>query len=167
LLRALADLDPNDGAVTLEGRDRGAMSGPEWRRLVGYLPAEPGWWADTVGAHFMDWGTALPLAQQLGFREDPKDWPVARLSTGERLRLGLIRALIVEPKVLLLDEPTGALDPAGVSDVEELIGSRVRAGLAALWVTHDAGQASRAAVRRFVVSGGEVWEATECRVTSR
>lgn len=44
LLRALADLDPNDGKVDLEGRDRTTMSGPGWRRQVGYLPAEPGWW---------------------------------------------------------------------------------------------------------------------------
>src|ERR1700751_4416020 len=43
LLRALADLDPNEGLVCLDGCDRAAMSGPEWRRLVGYLPAEPGW----------------------------------------------------------------------------------------------------------------------------
>ncbi len=42
LLRAIADLDPSEGGVYLEGRDRTTMSGPEWRRLVGYLPAEPG-----------------------------------------------------------------------------------------------------------------------------
>src|SRR3954471_1120042 len=49
LLRAIADLDPSEGLVTLEGRDRSAIAGPEWRRLVGYVPAEPGWWADIVG----------------------------------------------------------------------------------------------------------------------
>src|SRR5438046_3138824 len=43
LLRAVADLDPNEGLVTLEGRDRSTIAGPEWRRLVGHVPAEPGW----------------------------------------------------------------------------------------------------------------------------
>src|SRR5215472_3580261 len=54
LLRAIADLDPNEGLVSLGGRDRSTIAGPEWRRLVGYVPAEPGWWADTVGEHFSD-----------------------------------------------------------------------------------------------------------------
>src|SRR5438094_3327582 len=44
LLRAVADLDPNEGLVTLDGRERSIFAGPEWRRLVGYVPAEPGWW---------------------------------------------------------------------------------------------------------------------------
>ena len=55
LLRAIADLDPNAGVVTLEDRDRSTIPGPHWRRLVGYVPAEPGWWAETVGEHFADW----------------------------------------------------------------------------------------------------------------
>src|SRR4051812_4024297 len=54
LLRAIADLDPNAGTVILEDRDRSTIPGPEWRRLVGYVPAEPGWWAETVGEHFAD-----------------------------------------------------------------------------------------------------------------
>ena len=124
LLRAIADLDPNEGLVTLDGRDRSTIPGPEWRRLVGYVPAEPGWWADTVGEHFGEWAAALAFARDLGFPEEAKAWPITRLSTGERLRLALIRALMVRPKVLLLDEPTAALDPASVEAVEALIGTR-------------------------------------------
>jgi ABC-type multidrug transport system ATPase subunit len=59
LLRAIADLDPSDGLVCLDGRDRSTIAGPEWRRLVGYVPAEPGWRADTVGEHFSEWMAAL------------------------------------------------------------------------------------------------------------
>jgi len=122
LLRAIADLDPNEGLVCLDGRDRSTIAGPEWRRLVGYVPAEPGWWADTVGEHFSEWTAALALVKDLGFPEEAKAWPISRLSTGERLRLALICALMVRPKVLLLDEPTAALDPASVAAVESLIG---------------------------------------------
>jgi len=158
LLRAITDLDPNEGVVSLAGRDRATMTGPDWRRLVGYVPAEPGWWADTVGEHFADWSAALAVARQLGFAEDARSWPVARLSTGERLRLALVRALMVGPKVLLLDEPTAALDPASVSAVETLIAAWRRAGLGVLWVTHDEGQAARVAAQRLVVSRGQVRE---------
>src|SRR6516162_9242606 len=89
LLRAIADLDPNQGLVSLEGRDRSTIPGPEWRRLVGYVPAEPGWWAETVGEHFRDW-TAAAVLGKLGFPEEAKSWAIARLSTGERLRLALV-----------------------------------------------------------------------------
>jgi putative ABC transport system ATP-binding protein len=158
LLRAIADLDPNEGLVCLNGRDRSTIAGPEWRRLVGYMPAEPGWWADTVGEHFSEWTAALPFVRELGFPEEAKAWPITRLSTGERLRLALVRALMVRPKVLLLDEPTAALDPASAAAVETLIGTRVRAGLAVLWVSHDAEQAKRVAHRLLQVKGGQVRE---------
>ena len=158
LLRAIADLDPNEGLVCLNGRDRSTITGPEWRRLVGYVPAEPGWWADTVGEHFSEWTAALAFVKELGFPEEARAWPIARLSTGERLRLALVRALMVPPKVLLLDEPTAALDPASVAAVETLIAARVRAGLAVLWVSHDAEQAKRVAHRLLLVDGGQVRE---------
>src|SRR5262249_53160524 len=158
LLRAIADLDPNEGLVCLDGRDRSIIAGPEWRRLVGYVPAEPGWWADTVGEHFSEWTAARPLARELRFPEEAKAWPISRLSTGERLRLALIRALMVRPKGLLLDEPTAALDPASMAAVESLIAAQIRADLAVLWVTHDAEQAKRIAHRLLVVKGGEVRE---------
>ena len=158
LLRALADLDPSEGSVCLDGRERSSFAGPERRRLVGYVPAEPGWWADTVGEHFSDWTAALAFVKDLGFTEEVKAWPITRLSTGERLRLALIRALIVRPKVLLLDEPTAALDPASVAAVESLIAAQRRAGLAVLWVTHDADQAKRVAHRLLAVKGGQVRE---------
>ena len=158
LLRAIADLDPNEGLVTLDGRDRSTIAGPDWRRLVGYVPAEPGWWADTVGEHFGEWTAALAFVRDLGFPEETKAWPITRLSTGERLRLALVRALMVRPKVLLLDEPTAALDAASVEAVESLIGTRIRAGLAVLWVTHDADQAKRVAHRLLMVEAGQVRE---------
>ena len=78
LLRALADLDPNQGEVTLDGRARETMPAPGWRRLVTYIAAEPAWWADTVGEHFADWTAAAPLLAALGLPEDCRGWPVAR-----------------------------------------------------------------------------------------
>ncbi|PKU23126.1 ABC transporter ATP-binding protein [Telmatospirillum siberiense] len=158
LLRSIVDLDPNSGEVSLDGVAREAMDGPAWRRLVGYLPAEPGWWDDRVGRHFSDWATALPLVERLGLPADAGDWPLTRPSTGERMRLALVRALTQSPKVLLLDEPTAALDAASVSVVEAMIAERVRDGLAVLWVTHDAAQGERVARRFLRVEAGQVRE---------
>jgi len=83
------------------------------------------------------------------------------MSTGERLRLALVRALMVRPKVLLLDEPTAALDAASEAAVESLISSRIQAGVAVLWVTHDEAQAKRIARRRLVVEAGRVCQETD------
>ena len=166
LLRAIADLDPSDGVVSLDGRDRSTIAAPEWRRLVGYVSAEPGWWAETVGEHFRDWQAASAYLRKLGFSEETRTWPIARMSTGERLRLALIRALMVQPKVLLLDEPTAALDAASEAAAESLISCRLEAGVAVLWVTHDEAQAKRIARRRLVVEAGRVCErAEECLAT--
>jgi ABC-type iron transport system FetAB ATPase subunit len=160
LLRAIADLDPNEGAAMLDGEDRAAMTGPDWRRRIGYLAAVPGWWADRVGAHFTDRGAALPLIETLGFEAATFDWPVARLSTGEGQRLALVRLLVGAPKVLLLDEPTAAVDETSRDAVEGLLKQRMAAGVPILIVTHDSDQARRLAKRTLKIDDGAAREGT-------
>ncbi|MDE5440845.1 ATP-binding cassette domain-containing protein [Bradyrhizobium sp. CSA207] len=152
LLRSIADLDPNEGTVKLDGTLREAMPAPAWRKRVTYLAAEPGWWSDIVQDHFSGWDDALPLVTRLGLPPSCGPWPVQRLSTGERQRLGLVRALMLQSRVLLLDEPTSALDSASVAAVESLIAERVSNGTSVVWSTHDDAQASRVGSRVFVMS---------------
>lgn len=159
LLRALADLDPNGGEVALDGRSREAMPAPEWRRMVAYLPAEAGWWAETVAAHFADWPAAEPLVLELGLPRESRDWPILRLSTGERQRLALARALVLKPRVLLLDEPTSGLDSVARDATEVLIRGHLAEGGGTIWATHDAEQAKRMARRALVMERGRVLEA--------
>ncbi|MBH5370528.1 ABC transporter ATP-binding protein [Bradyrhizobium glycinis] len=151
LLRAIADLDPNEGTVKLDGVLREAMPAPAWRKRVTYLAAEPGWWSDTVQDHFAAWDDALPLIARLGLPNECGAWPIQRLSTGERLRLGLARALMLRARVLLLDEPTSALDPASAAAVESLIAERIADGTSVLWTTHDGAQARRVGTRILVM----------------
>ncbi len=152
LLRMIADLDPNDGAVALDGRDRATFSAPAWRHRVIYCAAEPGWWHDTVAPHFSP-GPIRDLAQalmpRLGLPAALFDSLVVRLSTGERQRLALIRALVLDPPVLLLDEPTGALDQDSTAQVETLLRERLEAGTAILLVTHSPEQAGRLGHQQF------------------
>ncbi|MBR0968966.1 ABC transporter ATP-binding protein [Bradyrhizobium japonicum] len=152
LLRSIADLDPNEGAVKLDGTPRESMPAPTWRKRVTYLAAEPGWWSDIVQEHFTAWDDALPLVMRLGLPDDCGPWPVQRLSTGERQRLGLVRGLMLRSRVLLLDEPTSALDSASAAAVEALIAERVADGTSVIWSTHDDAQARRVGSRIFAMS---------------
>ncbi len=158
LLRAIADLDPNEGEVRLNGALRSAMPAPEWRRQVVYVAAESGWWADTVEEHFADRDAARPVLEPLQMPEDCLNWPISRLSTGERQRIALARALCLKPPVLLLDEPTAALDEDAVAAVERLLLRELDAGRAMLLVTHDAAQARRLAKRTLFIADGAVEE---------
>ena len=151
-LRMIADLDPSSGEVFLDGVLRGSMQAPVWRRQVVYNQAEPVWWADDVAAHFPDLAKARASAGRLAVAPELLDGPVLRLSTGERQRLGLIRALLLDPPVLLLDEPTGALDTDNAALVEALLRERLAAGTSILMVTHSEAQADRMGNRRFRMS---------------
>ncbi|MBP2292000.1 ABC transporter ATP-binding protein [Azospirillum rugosum] len=161
LLRAVADLDPAAGEVRLDGALREEMTAPEWRRRVTYLAAESGWWSDRVADHFSpaDTPRAAPLVEALGLPGEALGWPVSRLSTGERQRLALVRALVQEPRVLLLDEPTGALDLDATHRVEGLLRDALARGMGVLIVTHSPDQADRLAKRRLRVEAGRVREA--------
>lgn len=152
LLRSIADLDPNEGTVKLDGTLREAMPAPVWRKRVTYLATEPGWWSDTVQEHFSGWNDALPLVARLGLPPTCGPWSVQRLSTGEKQRLGLARALMLRSRVLLLDEPTSALDAASTAIVESLIAERTSKGTSVIWSTHDGAQARRVGSRVLVMS---------------
>ncbi|MDZ7811294.1 MAG: ATP-binding cassette domain-containing protein [Arhodomonas sp.] len=131
LLRALADLDPWQGRLSLDGVDALAMPAPRWRASVMLVPSESAWWADRVGEHFPTRPDEDTL-RGLGFDAEVMDWPVARLSSGERQRLALLRAAVRGPRVLLLDEPTANLDHSNVAAVERWLAVPSTEGGAAL-----------------------------------
>ena len=158
LLRMLADLDPHDGTALLDGRPAAAMPAPAWRGAVVYQAAEPAWWEDTARAHFApaDMDAVAAALDALGLASALLDTPVDRLSTGERQRLALVRSLARGPRVLLLDEPTAALDPAGVARAEALLAAHLAQGLALLVVTHSDEQARRLAHRILRLEHGRL-----------
>ena len=153
LLRAIVDLDPASGEVSLDGTPRAAIPAPAWRRRVALVPAESGWWTDRVRDH-MPAGEPAPLVEALGLPAEALDWEVPRLSSGERHRLAIVRALLGEPEFLLLDEPSAALDAGATERLEALLERRRRDGLGLIVVTHDPAQAERlGATRRRVADG--------------
>ena len=160
LARAIVDLDPNEGEVWWKDVRRSAVPAPEWRKMVGYVPAESGWWADRVGEHFNGGGDLPALLEAVAMPADALEWPVSRLSSGERQRLALARALARRPEVLILDEPTSALDEATKECVEELLLRKRDEGMTLLVITHDPGQAERLGDVFWRIEKGRVEEAS-------
>lgn len=160
LLRALADLDPSSGTVRLAGQDRERVAPCNWRRQVAYVPAETAWWAPAVAGHFpkgWDRTQALAWLERFSLPEQALDWEIERLSSGERQRLGLLRAFLNRPRVLLLDEPTANLDLENTRRIERAVRSYLaEEGAGALWVSHDTLQRSRL--------GGRILEIREGRL---
>lgn len=154
MLRAIADLDPSDGTVSLDGIARDEMPAYEWRRRVTYVAADSGWWTDRVGDHFEAPDMASGYLARLGFLGDVMSWPVTRLSTGERQRLALLRAIVQNPRVLLLDEPTSALDPEATARVEGIVHEKIADGVIIIMVTHDVAQGKRMSERRYQLKDG-------------
>lgn len=164
LLRAVADLLSSSGEILWNGVLCSTVTAPVWRKRVGLLPANPVWWYDRVGAHFIH--DMSGYVEQLGFGSDVLAWEVARLSSGERQRLALIRMLDREPECLLLDEPTANLDGRSCEQVESLIGrylAEKKSTRAAILVSHDPSLLSRIAQQHLVMKDRMLFPAEEVR----
>ena len=153
LLRAVADLDPHGGEILLDGQPQSAMPGHIWRQQVMMVPADSQWWFDHVGAHFPE-DTPPTLPEALGFTPEVMTWQVSRLSSGERQRLAILRALSRHPRVLLLDEPSANLDEDMTLQLEHWLLAQIRRRqLGVIWVAHDNHQLDRVSDRHVFISG--------------
>ena len=170
LLRSLACLDPLDeGTVHLEGRPADGWPITRFRHTAVYLhqsPAlfpgdvednlrEPFEWEEHRGVAY-DRGRVLALLEPLARDASFLERPAPDLSGGERQILAIVRAMLLEPRVLLLDEPTAALDPGATGAVERLVRSWIGTGRSALWVTHDRAQARRIGDRCLLLEDGRL-----------
>ena len=161
LLRAVADLEPHDGECLLGDVRQSETPAHRWRARVMMVPSESQWWCETVGEHFdADAGEAPGDGlEALDLPREATDWSIDRLSSGEKQRLALIRALLREPRALLLDEPTANLDAETIRRVERWLLDVIEArGLPTVWVAHDPGQIERVSNRHVRIRDGRLRE---------
>ena len=101
--------------------------------------------------------TAHRLLDRIGLLDKAKNYP-STLSGGQKQRVAIVRALAMEPKVMLFDEPTSALDPEMVGEVLDLIGDLANEGMTMVLVTHEMGFARQVGSRVLFMDEGLVVE---------
>jgi len=166
LLRILATLArPNAGEVRIDSldlrRDAQAIRG-----RIGYLGHQPLLYEELTAEENLDFFARMygvqnrqarmgALLERMGLGAKAKD-RVRDLSRGQTQRLALARALLHEPRLLLLDEPDAGLDEQGIALLEEILRERAAAGQTAIFTTHDLAWGLRVASRAVALVAGRV-----------
>lgn len=173
-LRCINRLDePTDGTVSFEGVDiTGAKADiSKYRRRIGmvfqnfnvfpHLTCIENIMLAPVLEKKVSKKEALKQAEELLDRvglSDKRDEYPTKLSGGQKQRLAIVRALAMEPEVMLFDEPTSALDPEMVKEVLDVIRELAKSGMTTLIVTHEMGFAREVADRIIFVDDGIICE---------
>ena len=100
---------------------------------------------------------ALQLLERVGLRDRAGAYPI-QLSGGQKQRVAIVRALMMEPEVMLFDEPTSALDPEMVGEVLEVMKELAQGGMTMVVVTHEMGFAREVASRVLFMADGKLLE---------
>ncbi|MBQ7487829.1 MAG: amino acid ABC transporter ATP-binding protein, partial [Clostridia bacterium] len=100
---------------------------------------------------------ARELLRRVGLEDRAAAWP-SQLSGGQKQRVAIVRALCMEPDVMLFDEPTSALDPEMVGEVLDVMKDLAGAGMTMVVVTHEMGFAREVANRILFLADGVIME---------
>jgi polar amino acid transport system ATP-binding protein len=100
---------------------------------------------------------ALNLLAKVGLEDRANAYPI-QLSGGQKQRVAIVRALMMQPEVMLFDEPTSALDPEMVGEVLDVIKGLVHTGMTSVIVTHEMGFAREVATRVIFMDEGKILE---------
>ncbi len=171
LLRIMLGLiEPDAGSVEFDGQHMDGSNVLELRRRMGYVIQDGGLFPHLDARHnasllaaYLGWGSdrieprLAELCELTHLPADVLDRYPAQLSGGQRQRVSLMRALMLDPKVLLLDEPLAALDPMIRSDLQADLREIFRAlGKTVVLVTHDIGEAAFFGDRVVLLREGEI-----------
>jgi lipopolysaccharide export system ATP-binding protein len=162
---------PDSGRVELDGRD--VTSDPVYvraRKGIGYLPQEPSIFRGlTVEQNIlailetMNLDAAVRRSRLRELLAELNLTPLAQspahtLSGGERRRAEITRALVVQPKFILLDEPFAGIDPIAVADIQKIIFHLRDRGIGVLITDHNVRETLRITDRAYIVHGGVIFK---------
>lgn len=158
-------LQPYQGSVTLDGLQ--LLENPEsYRRKIGYIPETPILYEElTLQEHLDTVALAYGLGEQQELRqrllqlfrlEDKLDWYPINFSKGMKQKVMIIAALMIEPSLLIVDEPFLGLDPLAIRDLTNIIAEEKAKGTAILMSTHVLDSAEKMCDRFVILHHGEI-----------
>ena len=158
-------LQPYQGSVTLDGLQ--LLENPEsYRRKIGYIPETPILYEElTLQEHLDTVALAYGLGEQQELRqrllklfrlEDKLDWYPIHFSKGMKQKVMIIAALMIEPSLLIVDEPFLGLDPLAIRDLTTIIAEEKAKGTAVLMSTHVLDSAEKMCDRFVILHHGEI-----------
>ena len=158
-------LQPYQGSVTLDGLQ--LLENPEsYRRKIGYIPETPILYEElTLQEHLDTVALAYDLGEQQELRqkllqlfrlEDKLDWYPIHFSKGMKQKVMIIAALMIEPSLLIVDEPFLGLDPLAIRDLTNIIAEEKAKGTAVLMSTHVLDSAEKMCDRFVILHHGEI-----------
>ena len=167
LMRMICTLiHPTSGSITCDGKDIFEMDG-DYRKLLGYLPQEFGFYPDFTVIDYLKYIASIKgipsgvankkveiVLQQVGM-ERSKNVKMKKLSGGMKRRVGIAQAILNDPKILILDEPTAGLDPNERIRFRNLI-SELSQNRMVLLSTHIVSDIENVASRIFFMKDGEI-----------
>ena len=99
----------------------------------------------------------MKLLERVGLTDKADEYP-SKLSGGQKQRIAIVRALAMEPDVMLFDEPTSALDPEMVGEVLKVMQDLASTGITMVVVTHEMGFAKKVGARVLFIDDGQILE---------
>ncbi|MFV0520427.1 MAG: ABC transporter ATP-binding protein [Lachnospirales bacterium] len=162
-------IEPDSGTITINGKDIESFQIDELRRSIGYVVQSIGLFPHmtvaqniSVVPNLLKWDKAktharvVELIETVGLDVDRyiNKYP-SQLSGGEAQRIGVARALAADPKILLMDEPFGAIDPLNRANLQnEFLNIQQKLGKTVIFVTHDIGEAMKMGDKIALMSKG-------------
>ncbi|EFR43803.1 ABC transporter ATP-binding protein [Streptococcus pseudoporcinus] len=157
---------PTSGAIIFDGKSLEDYNPIELRQAISYCFQTPHLFGDKVKDNIqfpyeirhlsLDQTRVKELFELFKMDLSYLEQDVKKLSGGEKQRIALIRQLLFEPRLLLLDEVTSALDSVNKEIVENVIASLHNKGITILWITHDSSQSKKYANKRLTIVSGEL-----------
>lgn len=169
LMRLLCDIQtPTSGKITLDGKNISVL-GEKYRNLLGYLPQQFGYYPDFTAWDFLMYVAALKgLSEKQAHKKatelleavdlaEKRNLKIKTFSGGMKQRLGIAQAMLNNPRILILDEPTAGLDPKGRDDILGQIAKlQKERGITIVLVSHSMEDVAQYASRILVVNDGKI-----------
>ncbi len=172
----LGMIHPTSGSVRLLGRPVGPHGRGPWDR-VGYLVESPAFYPELTVRENLELARRLQMVKDTRATARAIEWlglsryeqvRAGNLSTGNAQRLGLARALLHSPELLILDEPANGLDPAGVVEIRDLLASLAKdSGITVFMSSHILTEVDRLATRIGIIHRGRMLEELDAKELER